>query len=686
MKNSSYQEAKIFQKLWHGADYNYEQWLDEPQVLTEDLRLMQLARCNIMSVGIFSWAMLEPQEESYDFSWLDKLMDDLANQGISAALATPSAAPPVWLSQKYPETRRVNAEGIRQPHKYRQNFCYTSPIYREKIVALNRQLAQRYGQHPALVLWHVSNEYGSTHCHCDLCYAAFRTWLQDRYQNLDKLNHEWWSTFWSHRYTAWDQIEPVNNAVHGLMLDWQRFTSDQALDFFKAESAPLRELTPHMPLTTNFMKPDVGLNYWRFAEHVDIVSWDSYPQWHQTDEATTAMQTAFYHDMHRSYRQGQPFLLMESTPSVTNWQEVSRLKKPGMHTLSSLQAVAHGANSVQYFQWRQSRGGQEKFHGAVVNHLGSENTRTFRDVMMVGSILEKLSPITHTSIQAPVAIIYDFENEWVLNYAQLPRNVGETYQETCQSHYQSLWQHGTSIDIIHAEADLSAYRIVIAPMLYMLRPGVAERIEAFVLAGGIFVTTYLSGYVNESDLCFIGGYPPALRRTLGIYSEELDTLTDVQTGSLAACADNGLQLQGQYQTHHFAELVQMETAQILAEYSADFYKGYPALTVNSHGNGQAFYIAARTDARFLSDFYTAILKRAGVENDLPLVVPQDVSIQVRANDSQRFIFLMNFSDQEREVGLKTVLTDVVNEKAVKQSIVLPPYGFSVLRQEQYPKT
>lgn len=309
---------KLSQKLWHGADYNYEQWLDSPEILADDFRLMRLAHCNVMSVGIFSWVMLEPEEGRYEFAWLDQLMDRLAENGIAAMLATPSAAPPAWLSRQYPETRRMNEYKLREPHRRRQNFCYTSPIYREKTATLNRKLAERYGSHPALLLWHISNEYGGSHCHCDLCYDAFRQWLQRRYHDLDNLNRAWWSTFWSHRYTAWEQIEPVDPSMHALLLDWQRFTSDQAIDFYLAEIAPLRELTPDIPITTNFMLPNVGLNYWRFAEVVDIAAWDSYPRWHQSDDVETAIQTAFIHDLHRSYKGGQPFLLMESTPSVVN--------------------------------------------------------------------------------------------------------------------------------------------------------------------------------------------------------------------------------------------------------------------------------------------------------------------------------------------------------------------------------
>ena len=301
----------------HGADYNYEQWLEYPHILEEDFRLFKKAGINALSIGIFAWSRLEPSEGEYTFEWLDELMDRLAAHGIHAILATPSGARPAWLSAAYPEVLQTNAAGVRAPHAGRHNHCRTSPVYRDKCEAVNRKLAARYGDHPALLMWHVSNEYGAGPCHCSLCYDAFRTWLQRRYGSLDALNHAWWSTFWSHRYTSWEQVEPVDASVHGLMLDWQRFTSDQTLEFFLSESAPLRELTPDTPVTMNFMQPDVGLDYWVFAPHVDVVSWDSYPRWHLGSDVQTALKTAFYHDLQRSYKR-QPFMLMESTPSVTN--------------------------------------------------------------------------------------------------------------------------------------------------------------------------------------------------------------------------------------------------------------------------------------------------------------------------------------------------------------------------------
>lgn len=672
--------ARLLSQLWHGSDYNYEQWLDAPDILDADFRLMRQAHCTLMSVGIFSWSMLEPREGDYQFGWLDRLLDRLADNGIGADLATPSAAPPAWLSRRYPETRRVNAQGQREPHRQRQNFCPTSPAYRQKVGAINQRLAEHYAEHPALRMWHVSNEYGGTTCHCDLCYAAFRAWLQARYGDLDTLNAAWWTTFWSHRYSDWDEIEPVDPSNHGLMLDWQRFTSDQIVDFFLQECEPLRALTPNVPITTNFMQPDVGLDYWRLAQHVDVISWDSYPRWHTGDDAATGAQTAFYHDLHRAYKGGQPFLLLESSPAQVNWQPVSRLKRPGLHKLASLQAVAHGANSVMYFQWRQSRGGDEKFHGAVMTHLNSTETQVFRDVVEVGCALQDLAPVAETRAQAQVAVIYDFENEWAINLARLPRNIGKDYQATCRRHYRPFWEQGVTVDIINADSDLSPYRLVIAPMLYMVRPGVAERIEAFVQAGGTFVATYLSGLVNESDLTFLNGGPPALRRVLGLYSEAFDALTDDQSGVLVA-QDDAPGLSGEYTFRDFADLVHPETARVLATYQSEFYAGQPALTHNRYGEGEAYYIAARTDDRFLADFYSALIAQRDIPRHWPTPLPAGVTAQAREGGGQRTLFVMNFNAEPQTVQAPIKAVDALTGQPIESPLQLDPYDIRVLMTE-----
>lgn len=313
--------------LLHGGDYNPEQWARTPGTWDEDIRLMKLAGCNAMSVGIFAWSALEPAEGRFDFGWLDAIMDKLAGNGTFAVLATPSGSKPAWLSRAYPEVCRMNADGTRQRHGSRHNHCRTSPVYRKKCRLINRKLAGRYRDHRALIAWHVSNEYNGGDCHCRLCHEAFREWLRARYDNdLDRLNHAWWTSFWSHTFPDWDCIEPTDESIHGLMLDWQRFKTFQTISFFREEITPLRELTPDIPVTTNFMTGSTTLDYRAFAREVDIVSWDSYPPWHETgDDATVAAERGLLHDINRSMKGGRPFM---TGPSGTRaWRSTSSARR-----------------------------------------------------------------------------------------------------------------------------------------------------------------------------------------------------------------------------------------------------------------------------------------------------------------------------------------------------------------------
>ena len=666
----------------HGGDYNPDQW--PPEVWEKDMRLMKLAGCNAMSVGIFAWARLEPEEGRFDFSWLDRIMDLLAENDAYAVLATPSGARPPWMSFKYPEVLRVRPDRHRNLHGRRHNHCPTSPIYRDKVRIINTKLAERYKDHPALLVWHVSNEYGGE-CHCDLCREAFRQWLQRKYETLDALNHAWWTAFWSHTYTDWSQIEPPSpigeTCIHGLDLDWRRFVTDQTTDFMLNEIAPLRQHTPDIPVTTNFMGTYPGLNYWRMAPHLDVVSWDSYPRWHgPRPDHELASEVAFVHDIMRSLKGGKPFMLMESTPSMTNWMPVAKLKRPGMHLLSSLQAVAHGADTVQYFQWRKSRGCSEKFHGAVVDHCGHENTRVFRDVARVGEALRKLDPVIGTTVRPEVAIIYDWENAWAIEDAQGPRR-DKGYLPTCKRHHRAFWKRGIPTDVIDTEQGFSRYKLLVAPMLYMVRPGVAERIERFVADGGVLVATYWSGIADENDLCFLGGFPGPLRKVLGIWDEEIDALYDHDRNFVAPVPDNPLGLTGDYEARELCALIHAESAQVLATYKSDFYAGRPALTVNHFGRGRAYYIASRNEERFLDDLYGALARELVLLRAIEADLPEGVTAQVRTDGRARYIFLMNFNPALATVDLgRATYTDLLTDQPVTAQTTLEPYGIMALTE------
>ena len=663
--------------LLHGGDYNPEQWLNTKEVWKEDMRLAKLAGINSLTIGIFSWVALEPEDGRYEFDWMDEVMDMLAENGMVAVLATPTGARPAWMSQKYPEVLRVNEDRQRILHGARHNHCYTSPVYRQKSSDINTLLAARYKNHPALAVWHLSNEYGGE-CHCELCQEAFRDWLKQRYSSLDALNQAWWTAFWSHTYTDWSQVESPSSrgedSVHGLVLDWKRFVTEQTLDFMKAEIAPLRRITPDIPVTTNMMGFYDGLNYFRLAEELDIASWDNYPQWRNTEEdATIAATAAFLHDLNRGLKDGKPFMLMESSPSATNWQPVGKLRRPGGHLLYSLQAVAHGSDTVQYFQYRKSRGSAEKFHGAVVDHEGSENTRVFREVADTGALLHKLDEIVGTAKPSQVAIVYDVENRWALENCHGFKR-GKKYPETLVSHYVPFWEKGVSVDIIDSTKKLDGYKLVIAPMLYMLRPGMAEKLSDFVNFGGTFVATYMTGYVDEHDLCFLGGFPGPLKDILGIWCEELDSLHDEERKIISWNKKD-------YLARDFCEVVHLRSAEAEGIYQEDFYSGLPAVTCNRYGEGKAYFLAARLDDSFHENFYGKLIKELALPQALQGDFPFGVTAQARSDGENEYVFVMNFLPYPVAVDLGEGGENMETGEALSGEIELEERGLRVFKRK-----
>lgn len=663
-------DKKFFDYIIHGGDYNPDQWIDTPEIWDEDMRLMNLANVNSATVGIFAWSMIEPEEGVYNFGWLDEILDKLHKNGKDVILATPSGARPAWLAQKYPEVLRVNENGIRNEYGVRHNHCLTSPVYREKVRNINTILAERYKNHPAVKMWHISNEYCGE-CHCEKCQEAFRDWLKAHYKDLDELNFKWWNGFWSHKMTDWSQINSPKdrgeNHVVAMKLAWKRFVSDSHISFYENEIAPLREITPDIPITTNFMKMYDGIDYQDFAKHLDLISWDNYPAWDRGATHSEAVETAFVHDNFRSLKDGQPFFLMESTPSIVNWHEVNKIPKPFRQEQASIQAVAHGADSVQYFQWRKSRGGHEKFHGAVVDHCGHENTRVFREVSHLGSVLQKLDGIVGKGYNGKVAIVYDWQNQWATSVFCGYNNLERNYFGECVKWYKPLWEKGIAVDIIPMDADYAKYDLVITPFLYMLKDGTIDRIEEYVRNGGNFIAGYLTGIVDKDDLCYLGGFPGGkLKDVFGILCEETD--------SLPAGMKNSVSFNGKsYDAINFCDILHADSAETLGAYEDDFYKGSSAVTVNSYGKGKAYYVAFANEGDFFADFIEELSAKIDLAAS-PFATPDGVSVVKRGD----YVFVMNFADEEKLITLDREYEDIIKKEKVS-SVTLPVCGYIIIR-------
>jgi beta-galactosidase len=677
-----------FPHILHGADWNPDQWLHEPAVIDEDFRLMEQAGCNTFSLGIFAWAALEPEEGRFAFDWLDDIMLRLAEHDFYAFLATPSGGKPRWMSEKYPEIRRINRAGQREPHGSRHNHCFTSPVYREKVRLINTKLAERYNGHKALAGWHVSNEYSGS-CYCDLCLGAFREWLKARYGSLDALNGAWWTSFWSQTFQSWDQVDPRDSPVDGLNLDWDRFVTHQTVDFMRNEIAPLKAARPAIPVTTNMMSTFVGLDYWRFTDVCDRMSWDAYPRMHGEDAWRVAVEQSFFHDLYRTMKGGLPFVLMESTPSSTNWMPTPQLKKPGQHRAEMLLAIGHGADTTMYFQWRKSQGAAEKMHGAVVDHGEAERTRVFQDVAAHGAYLRHLDGVVGTTVRPEVAVLQDWEVRWALMYTQGPRQLSprapfdKEYIQTCQDHYRPFWKLGVPVDVIESLSDFDRYRLIVAPMLFMLKPKVADRLDAFVKAGGVLVLTYLSGIVNESALVLRGGWPGGgLRKLAGVWTEEIDALYPDSPQRIVPAAGNALGLAGEHPVRDYCERVHPEGASVLATYKTDFYAGMPALTVNAYGSGRVYYLAARPAAdAFLDGFTRALVAQMKLSRCLDVELPEGVTVQKRSGGGRTFYFLHNFRLRDQVVDLgPTKLRDAGDGRVLTGRTTLAPFASFVLEQ------
>lgn len=669
----------MYKKIWNhdkiafGGDYNPEQW--DEATWKEDMRLFKLAHIDTVTLNVFSWAALQPDEHTYCFDKLDRIMETVKDNGLKVVLATSTGAHPAWMARKYPEILRTEFNGMKRKFGGRHNSCPNSLIYRKYSVRLAEKLAERYRNYGNIAAWHISNEYGGE-CYCENCEKAFRVWLKDRYQTIQELNRVWNTAFWGHTFYDWEEVVLPNllsehfayerTMFQGISLDYRRFNSDSILDCYRLEYEAVKKYTPNIPVTTNLMGFYKPLDYQKWAKYMDMVSWDNYPS-----IENTPAEIALGHELMRGIKQGKPFLLMEQTPSVTNWHPYNALKRPGVMRLWSYQAVAHGADSIMYFQMRRSIGACEKYHGAIIDHVGNENTRVFREAKELGQELEALGDkILGSREEAKTAVLFDWDNWWAIEYSAGPSCLLK-YKDEVLNYYTALHDENIMTDIIGMEEDFSAYKVIFAPVLYMVKPGVDEKIRAFVKAGGTFVTTFFSGYVDEHDLVTTGGYPGKLRDVLGIWVEESDALPEG--------AKNHFTWNGKgHEAILLCDLLHPEGAKVLCTYEEDFYAGMPVLTKHEYGDGSAYYVAVRADAGFYREFAARICREA--EASPVLSTPQGVEAIVRQKEDREYLFLLNHTAEKQAVRLLKGGTELLMRTVVSagETVSLPGCGVMVI--------
>lgn len=653
-------------RFLYGGDYNPEQWPED--TWANDIQVFKQAHLNSATINVFSWALLEQREGEYDFSKLDKIVKELSDANFDIVLATATAAMPAWMFKKYPDVARVDYQGRRHVFGQRHNFCSNSKNYQVLASKLVKKIVSRYYKNPHIKVWHVNNEYGGN-CYCDNCQNAFRDWLKYKYKNLETLNKAWNMNVWGHRIYDWDEIVVPNELgdawgaggtetiVSALSLDYLRFQSESLLKLFKMEKAIIKKYDPVALVTTNFHAlPNKLLDYQKWAKEQDIISYDSYPSYNMP-----TYQSAFLYDLMRSLKH-QPFMLMESTPAQVNWQPYSPLKRPGQMAATELQAVAHGADTVQFFQLKQAIGGSEKFHSAVISHSQRTDTRVFKEVTELGEKLEKTgSTILGSKTKAKVGIVFDWNNFWSYEYIDgITQDLD--YVESILDYYKQFYKRNIPTDIISVDDDFSQYDLVVAPVLYMIKSGLAEKIDQYVKRGGNFVASYLSGIVNENDSVYLGGYPGPLKDVLGIWVEESDAVIPGQKITVSLDSNN-------YQANLICDLLHLEGAHALGNYNSEFYKETPAVSENKWGKGTSWYIGTQLDEAGLSKIFDHLISIVNIKSLIETKTDLEITKRVTKSGKELY-FVLNMSNDTKDLpsefdAYKNLFTDKSANKKMK---------------------
>ena len=671
-------------RIWYGGDYNPDQWPEE--VWDDDVRLMKKAGVNLVSVGIFSWAKIETSEGVYDFGWLDRIISKLGEAGIAVDLASATASPPMWLTQAHPEVLWKDYRGdVCQPGA-RQHWRPTSPVFREYALKLCRAMAEHYKGNPYVVAWHVSNEYG---CHNRFDYSedaehAFQQWCEERYGTIDAVNDAWGTAFWAQRMNDFSEIVPPrfigdgNFMNPGKLLDFKRFSSDALKAFYIAERDTLAEITPDLPLTTNFMVSASGsvLDYDDWGDEVDFVSNDHYfiPGEAHLDEL------AFSASLVDGIARKDPWFLMEHSTSAVNWREINYRKEPGQLVRDSLAHVAMGADAVCYFQWRQSKAGAEKFHSAMVPHAG-EDSAVFRDVCELGADLNKLSDegiLGSRLAKSRVAVVFDYESEWATEHTATPTQHVHHVDEPL-AWFRALADQGVTADVVPVRGAWDDYEMVVLPSVYLLSEETTRRVRDYVVGGGRLVVTYYTGISDEKDHVWLGGYPGSIRDVVGVRVEEFMPMGDDFTG-----VPDRLELSNGAVAHDIADVIGSVdgSATVLETFRDDPWTGMdgaPAIVANTFGEGRSVYVGARLGRDGIAKSLPEILESLGMaetgENDSRVL-----RVEREGSDGSRFVFSFNRTHEAVQIPFEGKIVVSSFAEVSGENVSIKPNGVIVTKQ------
>ncbi len=655
-----------------GVAYYPEYW-DEERWAT-DADLMAAAGINVVRLAEFAWSRLEPRDGEFDLDWLERAIALLAERGITTVLCTPSATPPPWLTTAHRDVLPRDEKGIVKEAGSRKHYCPTNATYKRYCARITRKMAERFASNESVIGWQLDNEFGDR-CYCDVCCEAFREWLKARYGRLDEINRRWGLAFWSGEFTEWDQVPlpwyNVSGHSPSLDLDFARFSTWAIVEFAKVQADIIRELAPHQPITTNLMGRFAQLDYYDLAGMLDFVGWDSYP-----NLPYEAYVPALGADIMRGVARGKPIWVLEQQMGQTNWNRINTQPRPGQCRLWTYQQIARGAEAIFYFRWRACRGGREKLHDGVVSHDGLPDSRRYEEVSRIGEELARVGEeIEESRVTARVAMLYSYEDIWTVNWEPKPTcRLG--WFEHFELYYGAFHRANVPVDIVHPADDLSAYSLVVAPMLHIVTPEIRQNLERYVSGGGTLVTTVYSGLCDECAVITDQPLPGELRELLGVRVKEYDPFPESMKNAILPEA--GALPQAEYEVDYWAEVIEPQGAEVVARFQSDYYAGGPAVTVNAFGDGKAVYVGTVGDEAFFTDFVAWLMEQADLE--APPAMPPGLEYRIREGKAADYTFLLNHNGEPVSVELPRELADMLTGKPVSGKVTIGPRDLLLLRE------